>query len=79
MRQRLVDHAVTLGQAQQRVELLVAGVAVDGDMQSNPPEADRNLFRNAQRAADIEIAFGLKRRVAQRDAERSRDGVEYPT
>src|SRR2546429_8507987 len=55
---RLIDHAIALGELEQLVELLLALVGVDRKGEPDPREADRRILGDAERAAEIEIALG---------------------
>ncbi len=61
--QCLVNDAISLSQMQQRSELLLGGVSVQIEMQSNLLESDGHVFRNSECATKIEIAFGSNRCV----------------
>ena len=64
MTQRLVNDAVSLGQTNQRSELLFGGVSIQIEIQSNLLEADGHVLGNAERATKIKIAFRANRCVA---------------
>ena len=61
--QRLVNDAVALSQSNQRGELFFAGVGVQIEMQSNFLKADGHVHGNAERSAEIEIAFRANCRI----------------
>ena len=65
LRQRLVYDAIPFGQAQQRRHLFVRGIGVERDDEADALEADRDVLGDAERAAEVEIAFGLEPGVAQ--------------
>src|SRR5207248_3272307 len=70
MSERLVHHAIPLGQAQQCGELIFGSVALEHDLQTYILEADRHFLGQTERASEIEIAFGAQRRIPQLDPER---------
>jgi hypothetical protein len=76
MHQRLIHHAVALGEAHQRRYLLAGRVGVERQSQANVPQAHRNVFGHAKRTSEVEIALGLEQCIAKPDAERRRNGVE---
>ena len=55
---RLIDNAVALGQLEQLIELLLRRIGLDVETQANLRKADRGVLGDAERAAEIEIAFG---------------------
>ena len=61
--QRLVNDAVALSQSNQRGELFFAGIGVQVEMQSNFLKTDGHILGNAERSAEIEIAFSPNCRV----------------
>ena len=61
--QRLVHDAITLSQSNQRGELFFAGVSVQNKVQSNLFKTDGHILGNAERAAEVEIAFRANCRV----------------
>src|SRR5436190_5985790 len=73
---RLVDHAIALGELEQLIELLSALVGVDVEAQADLGEADRRVFRDAERAAEVEIALGRDGAGLERNRERGRDRFE---
>src|SRR5262249_10536737 len=74
--QRLIDDAVTLGEAHQRIELLVGRIRVQVEPDADASKADRCLFRHAHGSAKIEVAFDVARSAAELDARRGRDGID---
>lgn len=75
MGQRLVDDAVALGQLEQRGDLLVAGVGVEGERHAQILQPDWRVLGNAERAAGVEVGFRADRGVAQHEAHRRGDRV----
>src|SRR6185437_16559025 len=71
--QRLVDDAVAFGQADERRQLLVAGVGLQIEVEGDALETDRDIRRDAQCAAKVELALGPHRAVAYIHANRRRD------
>jgi hypothetical protein len=57
----LVDDAVALGQPDQRLELLGAGVGVQVEGQPDGPEADRGVLGHREGATEVQVAFGADR------------------
>jgi hypothetical protein len=54
--QRLVDHAVALGQLDQLGELIGRGVAVELEPQPDRAEPDRRVLGDPERAPKVEIS-----------------------
>src|SRR5262245_6440577 len=74
--ERLVDHAIALGELEQRVELVRRRVGLDVEAQANRRKADRRILGHAERAAKVEIAFGRYLAGLERNVERGRDRLE---
>src|ERR1700721_1847005 len=55
---RLIDHAITLGQLQQLVELLLLDIGVHREREPDLRKADRRILGDAEGAAKIKIALG---------------------
>ena len=55
--QCLVNDAIALGQTKQCGELLLAGVSIHIEMQSNLLEADRHIFGNAECTTKIKVTL----------------------
>ena len=53
--QRLIDHAIPLGQLQQAGELFFSGIGIQIERQPDRPEPDRRIFRHAKRPPEIQI------------------------
>src|ERR1700722_14690194 len=56
--QRLIDDAITLGEFEKLIELVLRHVGVDVQGEADFGAADRRILGDAERAAEIEIAFG---------------------
>src|SRR5688572_1130455 len=67
LEQRLLDHAVALGQAKERGNLLLAELALELVAEADLLEADRHLARDPQCAAKVEVALRPHHRVAERE------------
>ena len=74
--ERLVDHAIALGELEQLVELLLRRVGVDVEAQPDLREADRRVLGDAERAAEVEVAFRRHLAGLERNVERGRDRLE---
>src|ERR1700687_4132259 len=74
--QRLIDDAITFGEFQKLIELVLRRVGVDVEAQADLREADRRFLGDAKRAAKIEIAFGGDRAGFERNIDRGRDRFE---
>src|SRR5581483_6625645 len=73
----LIDDAVPLGEAQQPLDIHGRRVVLEIELEPDRAEADRHLLvlRDAERAAEVEIALGAHR-AADVEAERRRDRTE---
>src|SRR5262245_18124189 len=77
--ERLVDHAVTLGELEQLVELLLRRVGLDVEAQADLRKADWRGLVDAERAAEVEVALRRDLAGLERDVERGRDRLQrYP-
>ena len=65
----MINHTVSLRQTDQRCELLPSGAGVQLESQPDTLKSDRDFFRNAQSAAEIEIPFRLNYTTPNFDAE----------
>src|SRR3954451_14175696 len=74
--ERLVDDAITLGEAQQRLDVLVARVSVEVERGANRRKSHRSLLVDAERAAEVEVAFDMHRASAQLDTDRRRNSAQ---
>src|SRR5215831_12337913 len=74
--ERLVDHAIALGELEQRVELVLRRVGLDVEAQANRRKTDRRILGHAERAAKVEIAFGRYLAGLERDVERGRERLQ---
>src|SRR5215510_13741532 len=74
--ERLVDHAIALGELEQRVELVLRRVGLDLEAQANRRKTDRRILGHAERAAKVEIAFGRYLGGLERNVEGGRDRLE---
>src|SRR6266545_7797884 len=74
--ERLVDHAVALGELEQLVELVLRRVGLDVEAQADLRETDRRVLGDAERAAEVEIAFGRHLGGLERDVDRSGDRLQ---
>ena len=74
--ERLVDHTVPLRQAQEGVELFFGSIGLEREFQPDVLEADRHFLEYAERTAEIQVAFGLDRGVAQGNTKRGGDGIQ---
>src|SRR3984893_13157372 len=54
----LVDHAIPFGELQEQIELVLRRVGCNFEAQADFGKADRRFLVDAERAAEIEIAFG---------------------
>src|SRR5690242_7617023 len=72
----LVDHAIALGQLEQLIELVGRRVGIDIEAQPDLREADRRVLGDAERATEIEVAFGRNDARTKRDIERGRNRFE---
>src|SRR5580698_5609804 len=55
--QCLIDDAITLGEFEQLIELVLVRVGVDIKAQANLRKANRRILGDAERAAEIEITL----------------------
>src|SRR5574341_1386328 len=69
---RLIDDAVTLGEANQRGELLRRRVRVEVELQPDALKPCRHFFGYAQRASKIQIAFRVDGSFSNLNPYRSR-------
>lgn len=60
---RLVDHAVALGQPKQIRELLLRRIRLKVKVKPDFPEADRGLLGDAKRSPEIQVTFSLNGRA----------------
>src|ERR1700730_1412102 len=74
--QCLIDDAITLGEFEKLIELVLLNVGVDVEGEADLREADRRLLGDAERAAEIEIAFGRHRAGFQGNIDRGGDRFE---
>src|SRR5262245_4398005 len=65
--ERLVHHAITLGELEKRIELVLRRVSCDIETQPDLCKADRRVLGDPQRAAKIEIAFRRYRSRSERN------------
>jgi hypothetical protein len=72
---RLIHDAVAFRQAHERIELLVRSIGLQLERQPDILKPDGRLFRDAQRSAEIEVAFDTNVAGPDLDAERGRDGI----
>lgn len=77
--QCLQHHAVALGQAQQRGQLFVVSVGVEGEDQSDPQKADRHTALNTERAPEVEVPLGLHDPATKVDLQRGGHGPQRDT
>src|SRR5438132_12002373 len=68
--QSLVDHAVALGQFQQRLQLFSRGIAIQVEMEANVFEPYRRLLAHAEGAAKVEVSLRRDRTAAERVSQR---------
>ena len=64
--QRLQHHAVTFGQLEQRRQLFLVGVGLEGELQPDPLESDRRVTLDGECSSKIEILYSkdcLERRT----------------
>src|SRR4051812_12288957 len=71
---RLVDHAIPLGQLEQLVELVLGRVGLDVEAQADLRKADRRVLGHTERAAEVEVAFCRHPPGLERDVDRGGDG-----
>src|SRR5207248_8538700 len=71
--ERLENNAIPFGQAKQSSDLLLAGVGIQIDMQSNLLKPNGHILRDSESATKIDIALSLDRCVTQLDAESGGD------
>src|SRR5690349_444643 len=74
--QRLVDHAITLGELDEAGFLIVVEFALDVEGEADVTKADRRLLGDAQRAAEVEIAFRSDAGFANLEAKGGRDCIK---
>src|SRR5262249_35193605 len=74
--ERLVDHAIALGELEQRVQLVLRRVGLDVEAQANRRKTDGRILGHAERAAKVEIASRRPLAGLERDAEAGRDRLE---
>ena len=74
--ERLEHHAVALREADERGEVLLAGVRVEVEAQPDRAEAHGRLAVDAERAAEVEVALGQDATAPHVDADRGRDGAQ---
>src|SRR6202044_3361067 len=67
---RLIDHAVALGEFEKLIEFVLRRVGVEVEAEPDLREADRRLLGDAERAAEIEIALGADRPGFKRKVDR---------
>jgi hypothetical protein len=72
--ERLIDHAVALGQPEQRRDLLVAGVGVEIEAQADGGKPDRRVLAHGQRPAEVQVAFGVHGSAGDGDLQRGGHG-----
>ena len=72
----LEHHAVALGQLDECVDALLRFIGVETEIEPDGAEADRRILCHAQRAAKIEIAFGLHRGGAEPEFQRCRHRLQ---
>ena len=72
--QRLQHDAITLGQLNQLGDGIGRCIRLQVEAQPDAVEADGCLARHAERAAEIQVAFGRHATAAYVDAHRGRDG-----
>jgi hypothetical protein len=72
----LQHYTVALGELDQLLQLLGRGVTPQVELQADLAEADWRILRDAERAAEVEVAFGEHRRVFQVDLQRGCHGFE---
>src|SRR5579863_4669272 len=75
----LIDHAITLGEFQQKIELVLRRRGIDVEAQANFGEAHRRFLVDAERTAKIEISFGSHDTGFQRHLDRGRDRFQRDT
>src|SRR5688572_30027581 len=74
--QRLRDDAVALSQLEQRGDLVFGRVGVEIEAQADGLEANRRVLRHAERAAKVEVAFGMNAALLHIHANGGGDGAE---
>jgi ATP-dependent DNA helicase RecQ len=74
--ERLVDDAVTLGEAEQGLDLVAAGLGVEIEGQVDGREPDRRFLAHRQGAAEVEITVGGNGAALQVDLQRGGDGPQ---
>src|SRR6185503_7268581 len=74
--QGLRDDAVTLGQLEERGDLVFRRVGVELEAQADGLEAYRGVLRDAERAAEVEVAFGMNAALLHVDANGGGHGAE---
>src|SRR3954447_19679735 len=77
--ERLVDDAVALGEAQQCLDVVAAGVSVEIERGANRRKSHRSLLVDTKRAAEIEVSLDVRRASAQLDTDGRRDGAQGDT
>ena len=68
----LIDHAVALRKLEQLLEPLLSSVGLNVERQPDPSKADRRIFGDPERAAEIEISLGGHHAALQRHIKRRR-------
>src|SRR5262249_34829855 len=69
----LINDAVALGQLEQLIKLVLRGIGIEIEAQPDLREADRCVLGNAERTAEIKVAFGRYLSGFKRNIERCRD------
>ena len=77
--ERLVNDAISLGQAEERTELLFGRVRIQLKLQPNALETYRNILGDTKSTAKIEVAFGTNGSGAQVNSQSRRHGIERNT
>ena len=73
---RLEHHAIAFGELHQRIDPLLRLVRLEFEGQADRPEADRRILGDAQRAAEVEVAFGRNGRAVELELQRGRHGLQ---
>src|SRR6266849_7188049 len=68
----LIDHAVALRKLEQLLEPLLSSVGLNVERKPDPSKADRRIFDDPERAAEIEISLGGHHAALQRYIKRRR-------
>ena len=74
--ERLKHDAVALGEADERGEILLAGVRVEVEAQADRAKAHGRVAVDAERAAEVEVALGVDPAASHVDADRRRDRAQ---